>query len=61
MSLQMGVGYMGFGILTPLAGMMFDLTDISIFPIIMIIMSSILFILLMRYFQQTNQKLPVSS
>jgi fucose permease len=61
MSLQMGVGYMGFGILTPLAGMMFDLTDISIFPIIMIIMSSILFILLIRYFQQTNQKLPVSS
>jgi fucose permease len=61
MSLQMGVGYMGFGILTPLAGMMFDLTDISIFPIIMIIMSSILFILLTRYFQQTNQKLPVSS
>lgn len=59
MSLQMGVGYMGFGILTPLAGMLFDVIDISIFPIIMVIMGILLIMLILRYFHQTElNKLP---
>jgi len=32
MSLQMAIGYMGFGILTPLAGLVFDLTTIKLYP-----------------------------
>jgi fucose permease len=54
MSLQMGVGYMGFGLLTPLAGMIFDLSTIALFPIFMIIMSAILIALQLRYFHLTD-------
>ncbi len=56
MSLQMGVGYMGFGILTPLAGMMFDLTTISIYPFVMIVMGLLLVFLTLKYFHQTDIK-----
>ncbi len=59
MSLQMGVGYMGFGLLTPLAGMVFDLSTIALFPIIMIVMCAILIALQLRYFHSTElQKKP---
>ncbi len=32
MSLQMAIGYLGFGVLTPLVGIVFDRFDISLFP-----------------------------
>ena len=32
MSLQMGIGYLGFGVLTPLYGWIFDMTTIRIYP-----------------------------
>lgn len=54
MSLQMGVGYMGFGILTPLAGLLFDLTTISFYPVIITLMGVLLVYLSVRYFNQTS-------
>ncbi|MDP2425286.1 MAG: MFS transporter [Candidatus Izemoplasmatales bacterium] len=42
-SLQMALGYLGFGALTPLAGLLFEKTTIAYFPIVLILMSSVLF------------------
>jgi fucose permease len=56
MSLQMAIGYMGFGLLTPLAGMVFDLTTISIYPFFMIGVSAILIYITYRF----NKKMKVS-
>jgi fucose permease len=49
MSLQMAIGYMGFGLLTPLAGMIFDFTSISIYPFFMIGVASLLMMVTYRY------------
>jgi len=57
MSLQMAIGYMGFGLLTPLAGMVFDLTTISIYPFFMIGVSAILIYITYRF----NKKMKVSN
>ncbi|MBU1093533.1 MAG: MFS transporter [Firmicutes bacterium] len=51
MSLQMAIGYMGFGLLTPLAGLIFDLTTISIYPYFIIGVGVIL-IFLTRMFMK---------
>jgi len=58
MSLQMAIGYIGFGVLTPLAGLMFDLTAISILPFYLIVVGLTLFILTRHYL---NNKTEVSS
>jgi len=49
MSLQMAIGYMGFGLLTPLAGMIFDLTTIAIYPILLILVSTVLIYITYRF------------
>jgi len=41
-SLQMVIGYMGFGIMTPLAGLLFDRTSIAFYPYVLIFSSSVL-------------------
>lgn len=48
-SLQMVIGYMGFGIMTPLAGLLFDRTSIAFYPLVLMVASAILAILTMRY------------
>jgi len=53
MSLQMAIGYMGFGLLTPLAGMIFDLTTIAIYPIFLVGVSTVLIYITYRF----NQKM----
>jgi fucose permease len=49
-SLQMAIGYLGFGILTPLAGLLFDLTSIAIYPIYLLFVSLLLIYLTYRYY-----------
>ena len=43
MSLQMAIGYMGFGLLTPLAGLFFDRVSISFYPLFITGVALILF------------------
>lgn len=62
-SLQMALGYMGFGVLTPLAGLFFDKVSISFYPIFILIVSLILFIITMRLMLQKHhdhQELAIS-
>lgn len=55
MSLQMGVSYMGFGILTPLAGLIFDLTTIHIYPYLIVAMTVLITVLTVTYHRQTTR------
>ncbi|MDD3712325.1 MAG: MFS transporter, partial [Candidatus Izemoplasmatales bacterium] len=48
-SLQMVIGYMGFGLLTPLAGLLFDRISISLYPYVLLFSLSILTFLIYRY------------
>lgn len=48
-SLQMVIGYMGFGILTPLAGFMFGQTTIAFYPYVLLSSSIILTLLTLRF------------
>lgn len=41
-SLQMAFGYIGFGLLTPLAGLLFEKINISIYPIFILLVSSLI-------------------
>lgn len=59
MSLQMAIGYMGFGLLTPLAGMIFDFTSISIYPLFMIGVASLLMMVTYR-FNKKMTNIPLS-
>ncbi len=60
-SLQMVIGYMGFGIMTPLAGLLFDRTSIAFYPYVLIISSTILALLVIRYIRlKTIQKQSIS-
>ncbi len=54
-SLQMALGYMGFGVLTPLAGLFFDKVSISFYPVFILIVSMILFVVTMRLMYQKHQ------
>ncbi|PKK93170.1 MAG: hypothetical protein CVV61_06025 [Tenericutes bacterium HGW-Tenericutes-6] len=57
MSLQMAIGYMGFGILTPLAGLFFDHVSIVYYPLFVLGISFILIIMTSRYlFFQNKEK-----
>lgn len=53
-SLQMGIGYMGFGILTPLVGLFFGKVSISYFPFFISLMSLILIAFTIAYRKHTN-------
>lgn len=53
-SLQMGIGYMGFGLLTPLAGLFFGKVDIFFYPIWISIMGFILILITISYRRHTN-------
>ena len=54
-SLQMVIGYMGFGILTPLAGLLFGRTSIAYYPYVLITSSLILVLLTVRYITQKTR------
>lgn len=49
MSLQMAIGYIGFGALTPLMGLLFQETNIVIYPIVIIAWSSILALITVQF------------
>lgn len=53
-SLQMGIGYMGFGLLTPLAGLFFGKVDIFFYPVWIGLMSLVLIIITISYRKHTN-------
>ncbi len=57
MSLQMALGYMGFGVLTPLAGLFFEKVAISYYPFFIIFVVVILMIVTFRFMsiKQTEQ------
>jgi len=55
MSLQMAIGYIGFGALTPLAGLLFDQVSISYFPVILISVSVLIVFLVFRYLSQVKK------
>ncbi|MDX9691313.1 MAG: MFS transporter, partial [Acholeplasmataceae bacterium] len=51
-SMQMVIGYMGFGLLTPLAGLFFDKVSILYYPIFLLVYGLIMSILLFYYFKK---------
>lgn len=54
-SLQMVIGYMGFGLLTPLAGLLFDRISISLYPYVLIFSLSVLTVLTYRYLRSKKE------
>ncbi|MGD9909758.1 MAG: sugar MFS transporter [Candidatus Izemoplasmatales bacterium] len=48
-SLQMAFGYIGFGLLTPLAGLLFEKINISIYPIFILLVSSLILGMTIRF------------
>lgn len=55
-SLQMALGYMGFGVLTPLAGLFFDRVSIAWYPMFIILIGSILLITTFVFLKQKPVK-----
>ena len=51
-SLQMVIGYMGFGLLTPLAGLIFDQISISLYPYILLFSMSVLTVFITLYLRR---------
>jgi hypothetical protein len=52
---------MGFGIMTPLAGLLFDRTNIAFYPYVLIFSSTVLTLLVIRYIRlKTLQKQSIS-
>jgi len=51
MSLQMAIGYIGFGALTPLTGLLFQETTITIYPIMITIWSIVLVFITTQFFR----------
>jgi len=54
MSIQMGVSYLGFGLLTPLMGFLFDWTTIVIYPFVLVALSGLIIYLTWLYRRQTR-------
>lgn len=54
MSLQMGIGYIGFGLLTPLAGLFFDLVSMTYYPYFILLVTLLLVTLTIYYFRHKN-------
>lgn len=57
-SLQMVIGYMGFGILTPLAGLLFDKVSINLYPYVLLFSISVLSILIYTYLKTKGKSNP---
>jgi MFS family permease len=55
MSLQMAIGYMGFGVLTPLAGLFFGRVSIGWYPAVLILVGIGLFLLILHYMTATKR------
>ncbi len=53
-SLQMGIGYMGFGLLTPLVGLFFGKVSIFYYPFFISLMSFILILMTISYRKHTQ-------
>ncbi len=53
MALQMGIGYLGFGLLTPLAGFIFDQYTIKIYPLFILLAVLIVIITTRSFFKQS--------
>ncbi|QWB99457.1 MFS transporter [Mycoplasmatota bacterium] len=56
-SLQMVVGYMGFGLLTPLAGLIFDQISIGLYPYILLFSTSVLTISIFLYLKHKQKRM----
>ncbi len=54
-SLQMVIGYMGFGLLTPLAGLIFDQISIGLYPYVLLFSTSILTLSIYLFLKQKIQ------
>jgi fucose permease len=54
MSLQMAIGYMGFGVLTPLAGLFFGRVSIAWYPWVLAMVGMVLLGLILRYMTVTK-------
>lgn len=54
MSIQMGVAYLGFGVLTPLMGFLFDWTTIAIYPVALLALSALIMGLTWIYRRHTR-------
>ncbi|MDD3106345.1 MAG: MFS transporter [Bacilli bacterium] len=57
MSLQMAFGYMGYGILTPLAGLFFEQVAISYYPLFILVVIFILILITLRFMKMKDQEL----
>jgi MFS family permease len=57
MSLQMAVGYLGFGLLTPLAGLIFDKTTIAIYPYFIFVVGGLIALILIYYMRRTTNRI----
>lgn len=60
-SMQMVIGYMGFGLLTPLAGLFFDRVSISYYPYFILVYSSVMAFMIYTYIKKMkdiNYQLP---
>jgi fucose permease len=55
-SLQMAVGYLGFGVLTPLAGILFDLFNISFYPLLLLFLSVLTLVITVSYLNLKKNK-----
>jgi MFS family permease len=56
MSLQMAIGYLGFGVLTPLAGLLFQEITIDLYPIISLAASITLLVITIKYLRLSISK-----
>jgi len=60
MSLQMIVGYLGFGLLTPIMGQVLQYTSITIYPYVIVGLSVVLLLITIQFFgyqlHKTNEK-----
>lgn len=54
-SLQMGVGYIGFGLLTPFAGYLFERIGISYYPLFLLLILAVIIFLFSRFLHQTKE------
>lgn len=57
MSLQMAIGYMGFGVLAPLAGLWFERFSLAHYPVFIVIGAGMLGLFTLRFFRITLSKL----
>ncbi len=55
MSLQMMIGYLGFGALTPLMGIILDKVSINLYPFIIILLGTCLFLITSYYLKIKNE------